>query len=49
MIVNELGYKLQTMYDNTPNGDKVTLIYLFGIQYADKIKKGNYVQLKSEK
>jgi purine nucleoside permease len=36
---NELSQKLQEMYKNAPQGEKVTMIYLFGITYHAEIKK----------
>ncbi len=42
MTEKELGHKLKTMYDNAPNGEKVTMIHLFGIQCADEIKRSKY-------
>lgn len=41
MILRELGQKLNDMYNNAPNGEKVAMIHLFGIKYADQIKKHN--------
>tara|TARA_B110000046_G_scaffold44038_2_gene49043 strand:+ start:2804 stop:3031 length:228 start_codon:yes stop_codon:yes gene_type:complete len=42
MTLNELGEKLSKMYNNAPKGDAVTMIYLFGIKYANQIKENNY-------
>ena len=35
----KLGELLSEMYKQAPEGDKVTFIHLFGIKYADSIKK----------
>ena len=37
MELKELGEKLSDMYHNAPSGDKVAMIHLFGIKYADEI------------
>lgn len=42
MTLNELGTKLSEMYNNTPKGDAVAMIHLFGIKYANEIKKGEF-------
>ena len=39
MELKELGEKLSDMYHNAPSGDKVAMIHLFGIKYADEIKQ----------
>ena len=39
MLLNELGLKLKEMYENAPKGEKVAMIHLFGIKYANEIKK----------
>jgi 5-methylcytosine-specific restriction protein B len=36
---NELSAKLNQMYYNAPKGEKVSMIHLFGIKYADEIKE----------
>lgn len=41
MTVNELGYKLKEMYDGS-YGDKTAMIHLFGIKYADEIRRNGY-------
>ena len=33
----ELSRILNTMYNNAPDGDKVAMIHLFGIMFADEI------------
>jgi 5-methylcytosine-specific restriction protein B len=38
----ELGIKLREMYDNSPKGEAVAHIHLFGIEYADEIRANNY-------
>lgn len=42
MTINELGIKLNEMYNNAPKGDAVAMIHLFGIRYANEIKQSNY-------
>ena len=42
MTLNELGTKLNEMYSNAPKGDAVAMIHLFGIKYANEIKKSEY-------
>ncbi len=39
MELKELGEKLSDMYHNAPSGDKVAMIHLFGIKYADEINQ----------
>ena len=34
----ELGRTLYKMYRDAPEGEKTTMIHLFGIKYADKIR-----------
>jgi len=34
----DLGIKLKEMYENAPKGEKVAMIHLFGIKYAQEIK-----------
>lgn len=41
MTVKELGLKLENMYKNAPNGNKVTYIHYFGIKFAEEIKKNS--------
>lgn len=38
MNLHELGAKLSDMYENAKEGEKVTMIHLFGIKYAEQIK-----------
>ena len=35
----ELGLKLKEMYDNAPQGERVTMIHLFGVKFASQIKE----------
>ena len=35
----ELAKTLKDMYNNAPQGDSTTMIRLFGIKYADELKK----------
>lgn len=42
MTINELGAKLDEMYSNAPKGDSTAMIHLFGIKYANEIKKSKY-------
>lgn len=42
MTENELGKILKEMYDNAPEGFKITNIHLFGIKYASIIIDNNY-------
>lgn len=42
MTLSELGNKLKEMYENSPKGDSVTMIHLFGIKYADEIIRNNF-------
>lgn len=37
----KLGDVLSGMYNGAPEGDKLTFIHLFGIQYADMITENN--------
>lgn len=38
MTSRKLAQELADMYFNAPQGDKVTMIHLFGIRYAEKIE-----------
>lgn len=40
MTVNELAARLREMYD-TPGAHKTTMIHLFGVVYADEIKRAD--------
>ncbi len=42
MTLNELGNELSEMYYDAPKGAAVAMIHLFGIKYADDIKKSEY-------
>ncbi len=44
MTLKELGTKLGEMYNGAPKGDSTAMIHLFGIKYADEIKKSEYSQ-----
>lgn len=37
MRPEELGRTLRKMYDDAPEGEKTTMIHLFGIKYANEI------------
>ena len=39
MTLNELANKLSEMYSTAQKGDKVVMIHLFGIKYANEIEK----------
>jgi len=43
MTIVELAKKLSEMYENSPEGEKVSMIHLFGIRYSNEINKNNYV------
>lgn len=38
-----LGNKLKEMYENAPHNEQVTMIFLFGIKYADVIRGNGYI------
>lgn len=38
----ELGNKLKNLYDNANEGEKVTMIHLFGIKYGEIIREKEY-------
>lgn len=42
MTINELGKILSQMYEEAPEGEKVTMIFLFSIRYAKIIHNNNY-------
>lgn len=42
MTLQELGSTLKYMYENAPNGESTTMIHLFGIKYAKKIKDADF-------
>ena len=42
MTLNELSIVLRKMYDNAPRGDQVAMIHLFGVKYAEEIRKNDY-------
>ena len=42
MTVIELGEILKDMYDDARRGEKVVMIHLFAIKYADEIRKNKY-------
>lgn len=39
MTVNELGKTLQAMYTNAEKDEKVTMIHLFAVKYAQEIRE----------
>lgn len=39
MTKQDLAQKLKDMYFNAPQGEKVSMIHLFGIKYAEEIKE----------
>ena len=41
MTVNELAMKLKEMYESS-DGEKTTMIHLFGIMYASEVKECGY-------
>ncbi len=41
MTVNQLGAILKDMYDNALEGEKVIMIHLFGVKYAEEIRDNN--------
>jgi len=43
MTIVELAKKLSEMYENAPEGDKVSMIHLFSVRYSNEIIKNNYV------
>lgn len=42
MKIEELSELLKDKYENAPKQEQVANIHLFGIQYAEIIKKNNY-------
>lgn len=40
MAPEELAGKLKDMYENASDGEVVLSVHLFGIKYAEEIKKG---------
>lgn len=42
MTLTELSRELRTMYDDAGNKEKVVMIHLFGIKYADQIGNSNF-------
>jgi hypothetical protein len=42
MTVNELAATLKLMYEKAPKGDSTTMIHLFGVRYADEIKRATF-------
>lgn len=43
MNEHELGRILKEMYDNAPKGEKVAMIHIFGIKYANEIRDNNLI------
>ncbi|RAJ16375.1 HTH-like domain-containing protein [Olleya aquimaris] len=39
MTDNQLAAALENMYHNAPKGEAVAMIHLFGIKYAEELKK----------
>ena len=39
MTVNELGKTLRAMYTSAEKGEKVAMIHLFGVKYAQEIRE----------
>jgi hypothetical protein len=39
MTKQDLAQKLKDMYFNAPQGEKVSMIHLFGIKYSEEIKE----------
>ena len=42
MTINELGAALNKMCKGAPKGNKTAMIHLFGIKYAEEIKKSKF-------
>lgn len=42
MVINELSKILSQMYENAPEGEKVTMIHLFSIRYSKIIRDNQY-------
>ena len=42
MTINDLGAILNEMYEKAAVGEKVAMIHLFGIKYAEEIRTQNY-------
>ncbi|WP_178988649.1 HTH-like domain-containing protein [Winogradskyella schleiferi] len=42
MTINQLGSALSKMCQEAPKGDKTAMIHLFGIMYAEEIKKSKF-------
>lgn len=42
MTINELSRKLNEMHSNAAEGEKVAMIHLFGIEYANEILNNGY-------
>ena len=38
MMKQDLAQKLNSMYHNAPQGEKVLMIHIFGIKYSEDIK-----------
>ena len=45
---SELGKILGEMYGNAKSGEKVTMIYLFGVKYHDEIQNVGIAQVIEE-
>jgi len=46
MELKKLGEILEKMYDEAKKGEKVTMIHLFGIKFADLISENGYKPLE---
>lgn len=42
MTLMELSCTLRDMYDNAPDRDQVAMVHLFGIKYANEIKREDF-------
>ena len=42
MTVQELGKRLSEMYENADDGEKATMVHLFGIRFANDITNNNF-------
>lgn len=42
MTVQELGKALSKMYENANDGEKATMVHLFGIRFSDDITRNHF-------
>jgi len=42
VTVQELGKRLSEMYENADDGEKATMVHLFGIRFANDITNNNF-------